>query len=135
MPRPAQVWPSELESNRIDVVMVVDTARRLVMIAHQSQTASNTRGAAKALLTACRDCQRLLIAAQGYKPAGWRWGSRLKALRGLINDQAIGGMDLADALLSADPTTRGALLVDAIALLADLQFYLETLASEYVGGF
>ncbi len=135
MGRPAQVWPSELEESRRAAVETVDTARRLVMIAHAAQTASNTRNAAKCLSTACRDCQRMLIAAQQYRHPAGRWSSRLKALRGLINDQAIGGVDLADALLSADPTTRGALLVDAIALLADLQFYLETLASEYVGGF
>lgn len=83
---------------------------------------------------AFRSAQILVLSAETVALSGGRrWSRRHKAIRGLIEQNAPAGLDAAAGLASAVNGAQRLLLLELLALLSDLVYFLDVLGREYGG--
>ena len=126
-----QTWPATLDNDRIEALSAVDLAR-----VHVSSATGDDRRAHEAGVrarVACRLCLRMLAAASTGWPEGRRLSGRMRALCELIEQHAQAGIVLSDATRGGAAEDRRLVLVDLLAVLADLGFYLDVLGRDWPG--
>ena len=120
-------WPSTLETDRSSALRAARQAVTVVDNAISGADPACVHEAGARARAAFRAASVLMLAAQRERLPGRRWSRRVKMIRGMIDQNAEAGADLAGALLQSENGDRRRLLLDLSAALWDLVYYLDVL--------
>ena len=123
------MWPATLEGDRVQALEAARIALAVVNAAVTDPTNSHEAGARARM--AFRSAAGLMLAASRTSMGvGRRWSKRLITVRDLVEQNAEAGVDLVDGLAALNGeigSKQRRLLLDLLALLSDLVYFLDVL--------
>lgn len=126
------MWPATLEEDRIQALDAARVALSVVTAALTDPAYSHEAGARARV--AFRSAAGLALAASRTSMGvGRRWSKRLITVRDLVEQNAEAGVDLVDGLAALNGeigSEQRRLLLDLLALLSDLVYFLDVLGRE-----
>ncbi len=126
------MWPATLEGDRVQALEAARVALSVVDAALADPTCNHEAGARARM--AFRSAAGLMLAASRTSMGvGRRWSKRLITVRDLVEQNAQAGVEIVDGLVALNGVTSSEqrrLLLELLALLSDLVYYLNLLGRD-----